>query len=765
MDRFVLSIEEMEFLGYFVSEEGHHRGTDTKDETSIFAIDCEMVITTLGNEVAVIALNDKKIFVKPEGEIIDYVTAVTGVSEDTKFDMTMSQLIDHLSSMVSPHDILVGHHMYQDLRAINFFHPRVIDTALIFHHPDGPPYYYSLKQLALSHLRKSIQDGVHDPVEDAMTARQLVEHCVANGFVKASWKHIGHSFVPTMDVIADAVDVDEITAVFIRGSRAVGTAKVDSDYDIVLICKNSRMVNGSLVRYGNLDIVVYGEEHFMAMLRGQIVWALECIYAPDGCVIFEKVDYRAVTEEHRAKHTEACNEALRRSVGYESSRKVSSSKKHFANGNLHASRKHYFIAARFAEYGRQMATYGKIVNIRQVNWFWERLLQTDDPSTLRNEYIEIYRQFSRAAPKKAKVDRDVDVVGDSSSGDVDIAQLLKYINDHGVEALEQEYQISVRPSKEDGLKLLIHSPKTPDCMFKRLCRSLILDDDNRMVAYPFNNFVNTVDDSNIKYITEKVDGSFAMLYCHRGQWKVSTKRNPDGDTVVGVRMEHEVVFRDLFWKIFNERGYDLSAFDSNVTYMFELVSPDHPIIIFYERSDLVLIGARRLDTFEEIDIYSDEFSTLSRPKRYDSYDVGQLDPNLVEGFVVIHNDFSRAKVKTHDYVKRSWMFPLCAVKDAHSIHLRIATVIQQRAVNDFVKYCPEYRGLMTEALDRLSRLKTEVENCLSIAMTVDRKSVSTALKCKPKNLLKYVYPMLDGKSFEDFVAEMNVKKLLEDLGM
>src|ERR1700694_2020514 len=60
---------------------------------------------------------------------------------------------------------------------IQFIHPWVIDTALIYQHPRGPPFKPSLKWLAQKWLQKEIQTphpvvdgeaiGGHDSEEDA----------------------------------------------------------------------------------------------------------------------------------------------------------------------------------------------------------------------------------------------------------------------------------------------------------------------------------------------------------------------------------------------------------------------------------------------------------------------------------------------------------------------------------------------------------------------------------------------------------------------
>ncbi len=51
--------------------------------------------------------------------------------------------------------------------------PKVLDTAVMFPHPRGPPYKSALRMLTQRHLKRSIQDGSHDSVADARAAMDL----------------------------------------------------------------------------------------------------------------------------------------------------------------------------------------------------------------------------------------------------------------------------------------------------------------------------------------------------------------------------------------------------------------------------------------------------------------------------------------------------------------------------------------------------------------------------------------------------------------
>jgi DNA polymerase III epsilon subunit-like protein len=50
----------------------------------------------------------------------------------------------------------------------------VLDTVALYPHPRGLPYKSSLRHLARSFLRRTIQDGEHDSAVDATAAMDLV---------------------------------------------------------------------------------------------------------------------------------------------------------------------------------------------------------------------------------------------------------------------------------------------------------------------------------------------------------------------------------------------------------------------------------------------------------------------------------------------------------------------------------------------------------------------------------------------------------------
>lgn len=162
-----------------------HRKTAPRDGNyGVYAVDCEMCYTVQGLEltkVTVVGMDGRLVYdsyVKPENEIVDHNTRFSGVSaKDFKRNTpkTLKEVQNDLMGFINAHTILIGHGLENDLRALKIVHYRVVDTSYTFPHPNGFPYRWSLKNLALAILKRNIQcskDG-HNSYEDACTCMEL----------------------------------------------------------------------------------------------------------------------------------------------------------------------------------------------------------------------------------------------------------------------------------------------------------------------------------------------------------------------------------------------------------------------------------------------------------------------------------------------------------------------------------------------------------------------------------------------------------------
>ena len=104
-----------------------------KRRGKVFALDCEMVLTSKGREVARVALLDFSgetcldELVKPENQIWNYNTKYSGISKETLRGVRtrLSDVQQSLKSLVSADDILVGHSLDHDLKCLDWMHEKV----------------------------------------------------------------------------------------------------------------------------------------------------------------------------------------------------------------------------------------------------------------------------------------------------------------------------------------------------------------------------------------------------------------------------------------------------------------------------------------------------------------------------------------------------------------------------------------------------------------------------------------------------------------
>lgn len=157
----------------------------------IYAIDCEMCTAKSGpvlTRVSIIDFKGETILdelVKPDEEIIDYLTRYSGIKQETLKNITtnLKDIQYQLLQIIDENDILVGHSLNCDLKVLKLQHFNIIDTSLIYQHPKGYPYKPSLKWLSEKYLNKKIQssnDG-HSSIEDAKTCIDLLKIKLKNG--------------------------------------------------------------------------------------------------------------------------------------------------------------------------------------------------------------------------------------------------------------------------------------------------------------------------------------------------------------------------------------------------------------------------------------------------------------------------------------------------------------------------------------------------------------------------------------------------------
>ena len=159
-------------------------GREGREEMPLIAVDCEMVETERGSELArisVVTEDTECIYdtlVRPELPVLDYRTKYSGLDEGMLENVTttLKDVHERLASVLPHNSILVGHSLENDFHAMKFRHPFVIDTSYLFTPHATPTMKPALRKICKELLQVDIQnsEGGHNSIEDSVTCMKLV---------------------------------------------------------------------------------------------------------------------------------------------------------------------------------------------------------------------------------------------------------------------------------------------------------------------------------------------------------------------------------------------------------------------------------------------------------------------------------------------------------------------------------------------------------------------------------------------------------------
>ncbi|PWW72290.1 hypothetical protein C7212DRAFT_302295 [Tuber magnatum] len=266
-------------------QENNEGGSITEAKT-IYAMDCEMVQTKQGLELARISLvswDGETIYdtlVKPESLITDYLTPdrYSGVTKAMLDPVTTSlkDVQNHLLKLLNNDTILVGQSLNADLGAIRIAHPHIVDTSVIYDHPRGPPYRASLRWLSEKYLRRKIQKGGpngHDSIEDAKACLDLLKLKLERGLEYGTSSTAAESIFKRLSRmqpvarIGGIVDYGAPDKWWSPGAARVIQAKDDAEVAAGIVKSIRGDPPGTRDGHPKLDLV-WGRMHALETLRG-----------------------------------------------------------------------------------------------------------------------------------------------------------------------------------------------------------------------------------------------------------------------------------------------------------------------------------------------------------------------------------------------------------------------------------------------------------------------------------------------------------------
>lgn len=219
-----------------------------------------------------------------------------------------------------------------------------------------------------------------------------------------------------------------------------------------------------------------------------------------------------------------------------------------------------------------------------------------------------------------------------------------------------------------------------------LCRGLICDEDNNIIARPFTKFYNyeEIEDKSIIpnlpfTIWEKLDGSLGIMYWYEGKPHIATR----GSFVSDQAIHAEKVLYERYQEYFNR-------FNQDNTYLFEIIYPEDPHIVHYNKDDIALLAIINTETGNE---YSPESmcDIFWIPEHYENVDNYLQIRDLIngtnkEGFVIKFANNFRIKLKYAEYF------------ELHSIMYGLS----ERTILEHI-----LNGTLPEVYDKLSKFEEE----------------------------------------------------------
>jgi len=350
-------------------------------------------------------------------------------------------------------------------------------------------------------------------------------------------------------------------------------------------------------------------------------------------------------------------------------------------------------------------------------------------------------------------------------------ELLDFLRStpNSLDVLQDEYGISVkRHNKYNNLVLLkyhqLNSPK--DSKMVQQCRGIILDENDnwRVICRSFDRFFNLGEGAAARLdfaearVYEKLDGSLCQLYYYDGQWHVATSGTPDANGNVG---DFNKNFKDLFWETWNNLGYKFPA-ATGACYCFELMTPYNAIVIQHQSSDIIMLGARELTTYKELNpIVVAHQNGWRCVKTFDFNGQTEIEELLKsmngsdqEGFVVCDTSTcSRVKMKCADYVKKHRLVSSMSQRN-------MLDAVRTNESDEILIYAPQFERLYWNIRVRYENLLGEIQGYYDGVQHIDERKDFAALATQ-KKYSAGLFSMKFGQltSFKEYLADMNIRQL------
>lgn len=300
---------------------------------------------------------------------------------------------------------------------------------------------------------------------------------------------------------------------------------------------------------------------------------------------------------------------------------------------------------------------------------------------------------------------------------------------------------------------------------RRECRGIMFDREGKIMSRPFHKFFNinereetqthAVDMTQPHMIMEKMDGSMIRPVLVDGYLRLATKMG-----VTEVAMQAEA------WLAAHSHSEHLKQWlrwciDTDVTPIFEWVSPFNQIVLAYEEADLVLLAMRDNETGE---YHMPDACPFSVVPQYGSvegnlgeYIARQRESEGREGDIIRFADGHMLKVKNDWYVR------IHKTVERIVFDRNIVNLIINEEVDDVVPMLPQVQA------DRVREFETRFWTAFKInedrllaerdiarqLYEDDRKRIALEFVPRLENKAdaSFIFRMLDGKNLRELLLE------------
>lgn len=315
-----------------------------------------------------------------------------------------------------------------------------------------------------------------------------------------------------------------------------------------------------------------------------------------------------------------------------------------------------------------------------------------------------------------------------------------------------------------------------NALYRQACieaRGMIFTFTNKLnlVCYAFDKFFNhdesvasAIDWSTAK-VQEKLDGSLIKIFCmkrdphlERCGWLVASNGKSNAFSAF-IDKEKTISYGDVFIKAVDLEWEKLNP---NFVYIFELINPEYPVIIKYDKLKVYHIGTRDMTTLQEIDVDIG----VEKPKLYkfstfeECIYVGKNLPPSEEGYVVVDDKYRRNKIKGFAYIEKQ----ILARKKISMQSL--ALVVIKNEQEEFLADRSDKNELIPK-INKISQLIDEIEFNIREMVKIKKSRKEFAMAYSNHKYFNFAIHVYNGKSLDEMRQNpkfiKNFQKLVETL--